>query len=256
MSDLTNIEVRRLYGTRHLNMVGKGIEFGAYDRPLFSPDTCDVDFADYYTTQELKDFAARDGAHVPTIVDVRYVIKGVAFAETISTKYDFVIASHVVEHIPDVVRWLQNMEKILNDNGKLFLVVPDKRFTFDIVRPLSTLGKVLGNFVEKRESPRFEDVFDTIDLYRGVSSQGIWNQTENAESSLPRFAPNPALEIAQDYYERRDASVHSHVYTFDSLRRIIGQLRELSLIKLHEEAAYDVYRPYNEFYVVLQKRSE
>src|SRR3954465_13183503 len=46
--------------------------------------------------------------------------------------YAALIASHVIEHLPDVVGSLRSAERLLEpERGVLLLAVPDKRFCFD-----------------------------------------------------------------------------------------------------------------------------
>ncbi len=250
MERLSNISIRQHYAREHLNLKGKGLEFGAYDRPLFGVKELNVEFADYYSTEELQGFAKRDNANAQSIVPVSHVIRHSEFAKDFPNDFDFVIGSHVIEHVPDTVRWLQNIEKILRPGGCAYFIVPDKRYTFDIIRPLTTLGRILENYIEARDVPSFSAAFDTVYLFRNVVSSKIWHG--EFEALEPRFDPKKAFEIARDYYERKDASVHTHVFTHSSFLRLVEELRAIGLINLEIHASYDVYEPYNEFYIVLR----
>jgi SAM-dependent methyltransferase len=57
--------------------------------------------------------------------------------------FDAFIASHVFEHIPDPIGLLRSLEQVLRPTGVVSLVIPDKRFSFDFFRPLSTVGGLL-----------------------------------------------------------------------------------------------------------------
>ena len=57
--------------------------------------------------------------------------------------FDYVIASHVIEHAPDMIGWLRQVAGVLRTGGILSLAVPDKRFTFDEGRELTTLDQLL-----------------------------------------------------------------------------------------------------------------
>ena len=50
-------------------------------------------------------------------------------------KFDFVISSHVLEHVPDDIFLLQEMIRLLNDNGYLFLQVPIEKSEFPVYDP-------------------------------------------------------------------------------------------------------------------------
>jgi len=250
---LSNAAIRQKYATENLNLSGKGLEFGAYDRPMFGLNELNIQFADYYSTEELRDFAARDGANPATIAPVSHIMKKADFAEDFPKNFDFIIASHVIEHVADTVGWLQNMHKVLVPGGCAYFVIPDKRYTFDIVRPPSTLGQILERHIYKQNTPGFAAAFDTVYLFRGVESPKVWSGEIEPRMLTPRFDAKKAFEIASDYYHRKDASVHTHVFTFHTFLRIIEELRNIGLISFEVLTAHDVYEPYNEFYVVLKK---
>lgn len=58
--------------------------------------------------------------------------------------FDGLIASHVIEHMPDPVAFLAAARRLLREDGVLALAVPDKRLCFDCLRPASTTGQVLA----------------------------------------------------------------------------------------------------------------
>ncbi|MDD4351706.1 MAG: class I SAM-dependent methyltransferase [Candidatus Gracilibacteria bacterium] len=49
------------------------------------------------------------------------------FLQTSSKKYDLVIMSHSLEHVPEPEAELKNLQKLLNANGKLLIVVPNSK---------------------------------------------------------------------------------------------------------------------------------
>jgi len=54
----------------------------------------------------------------------------------IKEKFDYIIAFDAIEHIPNMIDWLNDVHKILKDAGHIFLAIPGKRYTFDILRPI------------------------------------------------------------------------------------------------------------------------
>lgn len=63
--------------------------------------------------------------------------------------FDFVVASHVIEHIPDPIAALLEWSRIAR--SYLFLVVPHRDRTFDRDRPLTSLDELI-----ERHENRFE----------------------------------------------------------------------------------------------------
>ena len=60
--------------------------------------------------------------------------------------YNFVAASHVLEHLTNPLRALQEWKRVLAPGGALLVVVPDKRTTFDRKRPFTTFEHLQRDF--------------------------------------------------------------------------------------------------------------
>ncbi len=59
-------------------------------------------------------------------------------------RFDFVIASHLIGHVPDMLRWLDEVAGRLNPHGRLILAIPDRRYTFDLLRRETISKESLG----------------------------------------------------------------------------------------------------------------
>ena len=68
------------------------------------------------------------GVNVANIEEVDFVWRGEPLSQLIGRKgcYDWIIASHVIEHSPDLISFLGQCEMLLKDDGVLSLIVPDK----------------------------------------------------------------------------------------------------------------------------------
>lgn len=60
--------------------------------------------------------------------------------------YDFVIASHVLEHVANPLRALLEWRRVLRANGALLILVPDKQNTFDRKRPFTSFEHIQVDF--------------------------------------------------------------------------------------------------------------
>ncbi|WP_295394652.1 methyltransferase domain-containing protein [uncultured Thiodictyon sp.] len=59
--------------------------------------------------------------------------------------YHALIASHVIEHVPDVIGFLDSASRLLDpQQGVVVLAIPDKRWCFDLFKPVSTTGQMLA----------------------------------------------------------------------------------------------------------------
>lgn len=100
---------------------------------------------------------------IDRIEDVDFVWSGEPFPDTVGQeRFDFIVASHVIEHTPDVIAFLNECADILAPGGVVCLVVPDKRFCFDRFRPLSSLGQVVDAHVQPRKEAVFAPLLDGL----------------------------------------------------------------------------------------------
>ena len=128
--------------------VEKGLEMGPLDRPVVTKSDGRILYLDHLDTEGLKKkYASNADAGLVSpekLVEVDLVADGRALADILGDRgpVDYVIASHVIEHIPNPIGWLRDIAAALNENGRISLVVPDRRFTFDHFRTDSNAGGV------------------------------------------------------------------------------------------------------------------
>ena len=70
--------------------------------------------------------------------------------------YDCLISSHSLEHIANPMKALLEWRRVLRDRGLLLLVLPDRRYTFDWRRPVTSLEHLREDF--QRDTPE-SDLF-------------------------------------------------------------------------------------------------
>src|SRR5579863_3842971 len=66
------------------------------------------------------------GSRLDEIVDVDYISgdkQTIAVAVGADAPFDYVLASHVLEHIPDPIDWMDDIARILSPGGILSLVI-------------------------------------------------------------------------------------------------------------------------------------
>jgi hypothetical protein len=132
-----------------LDLSGRGLEIGPSYNPLVSKASGHrIETVDHAEQAELiakYRGMGMDQERLDRIEPVDHLWHGGSLLDVISDHggYDYIIASHFIEHTVDLIRFLQDCQVLLRDGGLLSLVVPDKRFCFDRFQPLSTLGDVL-----------------------------------------------------------------------------------------------------------------
>lgn len=248
----------------------RGIEIGAWFAPLVPKrEGWQTLVLDVFPTEELRQRAVAD-PNIPeasrdAIEEVDLVGSAVAIAELAEAaghapgSFDFVISSHNFEHLPDPIRFLQGVERLLRPGGVLSMAIPDRRSCFDHLRPPSTLGQLLEAKLLGRERPGLAQLFD--------------HATTTAERLLPEGAATPyfpldgfpeqvryggdpagALALMQRLHAGQSEPYHdAHCWAFSpaEFAALMIELRLLGLLRLEQCGA--MFQEGVEFHVVLRK---
>ena len=141
--------------------------------------------------------------------------------------FDGLIASHVAEHLPDLLGFLQSAAILLKPGGTFFLALPDKRTCFDALRPLATTGRVLDGRGASHHTMGTE--FDHTAyhcVYGGAT--GWLTASRDQEFALVHPWSQVALVLDQTHTEYVDC--HNWTFTPASFELIILELHALGLI--------------------------
>lgn len=186
---------------RHLH--GRGIEIGALWRRFPVPPSALVWYLDRL------DPAGLEG-HYPELKGA--ILRPDVLAEATQlpvrpASLDFIVASHVLEHLPDPLLALRTWYDALASGGALLIKVPDKRYTFDAPRSRTPLC----HLIEEHEHP---ERFDARAHYAD------WVQHIGGRSpSAPGFEQEVRNLMDQSY------SIHFHVWIDQDLREIVDFTR-------------------------------
>ncbi len=210
-------------------------------------------YADYMSRDELlASETLRPDISRPDIPEVDYVIS--PLPSDLGRRFDYVIASHVIEHVPDLLGFLTAVLGWLRGpNSRLILAVPDKRYTFDYLRPLSSIGEVLQAFLERRTSPPFSAIYDTYRYSVELDLGRVWTE-EPYQSPLTRtFNPRLGLDWALEARTRHTyRDCHCWVFTYASFLSMMGEINEAGLAPPITVSRHLGPMPgTNEFHVVL-----
>ncbi len=87
----------------------KGLELGPLNNPVVRKSDGDVRYLDHVDTEALRArYASHEGFDLDSIVPIDYVSWTGSIRSAVGDDgpFDYVIASHVIEHVPDLIRWL------------------------------------------------------------------------------------------------------------------------------------------------------
>jgi len=232
-----------------------GIEIGPLDKPLVRPgDGGSVLYVDHADTPALRrKYAADPGVNLDALVEVDAVWGESTLSEILRSRaathpgtlaqVDYVIASHVIEHVPDLVGWLGEIHDVLKPAGQLRLAVPDRRFTFDCLREDTRVSDVLAAHLAGARHPMPQAVLDSqLNAAPAVSSAKLWAGTEDAAALTPRFDWDYTVRAAREATASTYHDAHCWAVTPYSLADIFVVLAEHGLLRLacasFEDTAY------------------
>lgn len=192
------------YGrTAHKLCRGRGLEIGALHRP-FDLDA-QVTYLDYDKTASLRQ-AYRNDERVGDIRQVQIVWKGNTYPFIDDNAFDFVINSHVLEHVCNPGRVIEEWLRVISPGGILYMVVPDKDHTFDRPRALTTVLHLMEEFNSKLAIIPVDHYEDYIrNREGGRSGEGVEAFIQDAHS--------------------KQTSIHVHTFTAKSLRHFLEVLQ-------------------------------
>src|SRR3990172_4516550 len=103
---MSTLDRRRSEIGRYTNLDReRGLEIGPLDSPVLTKDEANIRYLDYLTRDELVERHS-DRRRVDDIVALDYVISNKPLASAIGERFDYVIACHVLEHVPNMIGWL------------------------------------------------------------------------------------------------------------------------------------------------------
>jgi SAM-dependent methyltransferase len=99
-------------------------------------------------------YTAHPGVDVSLIEPVDFIWTGGPLSAAVPLaqhgSFDAFIASHVIEHTPDLIAFLDSAATLLKPEGVVILAIPDKRYCFDYFQPLTTTGELLEAHADRR----------------------------------------------------------------------------------------------------------
>ena len=223
--------IRRQVASQYIS--GNGIEIGPRNIPLKVPDTAKVRYVDIKSLEEQIKENPKLGKL--NLVDIDIIDDGEILSSIASSSLDFVIANHMIEHCHNPIGTIENWLRVLKVGGILFMAVPDKRYTFDRNRSLTSLEHLINDYSQGSEMSNYAHYEDWLknDLRR-----------ENKQISAEEF------NVKVQRLIKSDRRIHFHVWTILEFSELLVYcIKHLSLpfnIELIQNNP-------NEFIVVLRK---
>jgi hypothetical protein len=231
-----------------------GAEIGALCNPLVTKADGTIIYVDYADAKSLrKHYAGNPSYDVDKIVETDAIWGKQTLVETLGRPVDFIVASHVIEHVPDLITWLRELNEALTTDGQVRLAIPDRRFTFDFLRRETELADVLDSYITADRVPKPRAILDYYLNATPVDPWAAWRGELN-ESNVKRSNTfEAAMAMARDAAANgtyHDA--HCWVFTPRSFANLMEQLSALGLMPFACDRFFDTEVNTIEFFVSLR----
>jgi SAM-dependent methyltransferase len=126
-----------------------------------------------------------------------------------SETYDFILSSHVLEHIANPLKALFEWKRVLKNGGVLLLVIPHKQCTFDHRRPVTDLDHLIKDYenkVDEHDMSHLKEIIELHDL-----------SMDPEAGTFEKF-----ILRAKDNFKNR--CLHHHVFITEEIIRVIDYI--------------------------------
>ncbi|GAA4695642.1 methyltransferase domain-containing protein [Nocardioides nanhaiensis] len=257
--DRLNSRQRRLWDLHDFSS-GRGLEIGPLHNPSVRHEHGAIEYLDVFSREQLlRNYAGHANVDPAAIPEVDHVLMADdgrvrSIPETLDgiEPFDWVMASHVIEHVPDMIGWLDQVAQVTVDGGALVLVVPDRRYCFDVHRPGTTLGQLLQAHEAGDVVPSVRAVYDYKRGHVGTNAAALWRGEVPGYGARLYDLPQVVEQVDA---ARRGEYIDAHVWalTPGTLLEQLVELRQLGLSAWRVESLVPTARNLNEFYAVLRR---
>lgn len=170
---------------------GDGLEIGPLHRPMITHPGMKMKYVDRCTVADLRE-------HYPELNELPLVEPDILDdAETLTSvsaeQFDFLISAHVIEHMKNPLSALEQWCRVLKPGGKIYMIVPDKRITFDKRRVRTSTAHIVLDYQSPNNDRDFEHFLDyAVHVHN-------------------KYEPSEALVEARRLLDA-DYSIHFHVF--------------------------------------------
>lgn len=222
-----NMDLRKMIADIFIK--GSGIEIGALQNPLPVNNDVSVTYVDKYSIEHSRELYPELDSFI--LKDVDIFDDGETLELIPDDSQDFIIANHFIEHCKDFISTIKTHLKKLKTGGVLYYAVPDKRYTFDKDRNLTTWLHISDDYKNIIAERQIIHIKEWIEIVEHITDKDLFLQR--------------ADEIIDTNY-----SIHYHVWTMHSFLNHLIKLDEYSGPEFEIELAVNNT---HEFIIILRK---
>lgn len=222
-----------------IDLRGLGLEIGPCHNPVTpKSEGFKVHTVDHLDRNGLIEKYRGHNVNLDAIEEVDFIWAGGSLKDVVGvrSKYDWIIASHVVEHLPDLIGFVEDCQSLLKPGGILALAIPDKRFCFDYLRWPSSTGDLLQAHLGSRTKHTAGQIFDSFSKAAKLDETISWERGRTGEIKF-LHGETFGAQMLDQYRSNGDyVDIHAWVFTPSSFRLIFHELNLMGMLSINEKA--------------------
>lgn len=141
---------------------------------------------------------------------LQYIHNATDLASITDGSYDFLLASHILEHVANPLRALQEFHRVAKPNGSLLIAVPNRLHSFDHRRPLTTFAHLEADLAANTDESDMTHLDEILTLH---------------DLEMDKPAGSPEEFRARCLRNREARCMHHHVFDLALLDRALRWAR-------------------------------
>lgn len=213
---------------------GAGIEIGAMNYPVVVKKGVKVKYYDRISREE--SYKIFPSINLKDLVKVDIIGDGEKLDNIKTESQDFVIANHFIEHCQNVVLTIENILRVLRIGGIIFMAIPDKRYTFDIERDITTADHLKKDYMQGPLWSEYDHYTDFVKF----TDHGKGKSIEEIEEIIVKL-------------KEKNWSIHFHVWDHQAMIEMFIMMKKDLGFKFEIELAQAAAKESNESIFILRK---
>lgn len=239
---------------RSINLRGVGIELGPLDKPVVRKSLASISYVDHLGREALrKKYQDNEFVVVDAICDVDVVIGKNPLASFFPEQsLDYVVASHVMEHLPNPIRFLDDCCTLLRTGGILSLALPNKTYSFDYLRRETKFSDWVSAYLDDASQPSTAQIADHMFHVKKIVPLQLW--TAGPREYDDYHSESEVVAVLQDEnLDRSTIDCHLWVFTVEGCVELLNRAILFKRMPIKVETVQPTTFGQMEFFVQLRR---
>jgi len=135
---------------------------------------------------------------------MQYIDDATGLTSIADNTYDFLLASHILEHVANPLRALEEFRRVLKPKGAILVILPNQLYTFDHRRPLTTMAHLEEDWLAHRGEDDMTHLDEILTLH---------------DLSMDPLAGTPQALRERSLRNAENRCLHQHVFSLEVMEK-------------------------------------